>query len=153
MPGKVNPVIPEAVTQAALLAIAHDQAVTMAAAMGSLELNPFLPLLAHALLESLDLLEHACDLLRRLSVEGIEADEQACRRRVENATASATALLPAIGYERASALVEEAERTGRGLKDVVVASGVLSAEEFDRLTSAEAVCRLGFTPSRSQARG
>jgi aspartate ammonia-lyase len=153
MPGKVNPVIPEAVTQAALLAIAHDQAVTMAAAMGSLELNPFLPLLAHALLESLDLLEHACDLLRRLSVEGIEADEQACRRRVENATASATALLPAIGYERASALVEEAERTGRGLKDLVVASGILSAEEFDRLTSAEAVCRLGFTPARSQPRG
>jgi aspartate ammonia-lyase len=145
MPGKVNPVIPEAVTQAAILAISHDQAVTVAAAMGSLELNPFLPLLAHALLESLDLLTRACDTLRRLCVEGIEADEAACRRQVENATASATALLPLIGYERATALVEEARTSGRGLKDVAVACGAVTAAQFDELTSAEAVCRLGFS--------
>lgn len=144
MPGKVNPVIPEAVTQAALLTIGHDQAVTLAAAMGSLELNPFLPLLAHALLESLDLLTHGCDILRRFCVEGIEADEAACRRHVENATASATALLPAIGYDRASALVEEAQRTGRPFKDVAVGSGLVTTAQFDELTSAEAVCRLGF---------
>jgi aspartate ammonia-lyase len=145
MPGKVNPVIPEAVTQAALLAISHDHAVTLAAALGSLELNAFLPLLAHALLESLDLLARGCDILRRHCVEGIEADEAACRRQVENATASATALLPLIGYDRATALAGEAQRTGRGLKEVAVASGVVTAEQFDELTSAEAVCRLGFT--------
>jgi aspartate ammonia-lyase len=150
MPGKVNPVIPEAVTQAALLAISHDQAVTMAAAMGSLELNAFLPLLAHALLESLDVLERGCDVLRRFCVEGLEANEGACRRHVENATASATALLPAIGYERASALVAEAQRTGRGLRDVALASGAVTAEQFDELTSAEAVCRLGFSPKGSR---
>lgn len=144
MPGKVNPVIPEAVTQAALLAISHDQAVTMAAAMGSLELNPFLPLLAHALLESLDLLAGGCEILRAHCVEGIEADEQACRRHVENATASVTALLPAIGYERACALVEQAQRSGRGLKETAVSSGVLTAAQFDELTGPEAVCRLGF---------
>ena len=63
MPGKVNPVIPEAVTQAAILAIGRDQALTTAAAMGSLELNPFLPLVAHCLLENLDLLSRACDIL------------------------------------------------------------------------------------------
>ena len=106
MPGKVNPVIPEAVTQAALLTIGHDQAVTLAAALGSLELNAFLPLVAHALLESFDLLTRGCEILRRLCVEGIEADEAACRRQVENATASATALVPLIGYDRATALVE-----------------------------------------------
>jgi aspartate ammonia-lyase len=144
MPGKVNPVIPEAVTQAALLAISHDQAVTLAAALGSLELNAFLPLVAHALLESFDLLARGCDILRRHCVEGIEADEAACRRQVENATASATALLPLIGYERATALMEEARRTGRGLKETAVASGAVSAAQFDELTSAEAVCRLGF---------
>ena len=64
MPGKVNPVIPEAVTQAALLAISHDHTLTTAVSMGSLELNPFLPLVAHCLLESFDLLTHACDILQ-----------------------------------------------------------------------------------------
>jgi aspartate ammonia-lyase len=144
MPGKVNPVVPEAVTQGALLAISHDQALTMAAASGSLELNPFLPLVAHTLLESLDLLAKACDIMRRHCVEGIEADERRCRRHVENATASATALLPLIGYERASALVEKARAGGRGLKETAVSEGFVTAAEFEACTSPEAVCRLGF---------
>ncbi len=144
MPGKVNPVIPEAVTQAALLSIGHDQALTIAVAMGSLELNPFLPLVAHCLLESVDLLTGACEILRRHCVDGIEADEARCRRQVENSTASATALVAILGYERASELVETARREGRGFKDVAVASGWLTAEQFDQATSPEAVCRLGY---------
>ena len=148
MPGKVNPVIPEAVTQAAILAIGRDQALTMAAAMGSLELNPFLPLVAHCLLENLDLLSRACNILSHHCVAGIEADEARCRRHVENATASATALLPLIGYERASELVELARASGRGLKETALAGGFVTAEQFDACTSAEAVCRLGFGPAR-----
>ena len=144
MPGKVNPVIPEAVTQAALLVISHDQALTLAAAMGSLELNAFLPLVAHCLLESFDLLTRACDILRRLCVVGLEADEARCRRQVENATASATALLPVLGYERVSALVQLAHARGGGLKETAVAEGLVTSEQFDELTSPEAVCRLGF---------
>jgi aspartate ammonia-lyase len=144
MPGKVNPVIPEAATQAALLSIGHDQTLTMAVAMGSLELNPFLPLVAHCLLESIDLLTGACGILRMHCVDGIEADEGRCRRQVENSTASATALVALVGYERASELVETARREGRGLKDVAVASGCLTAEQFDEATSPESVCRLGF---------
>jgi aspartate ammonia-lyase len=143
MPGKVNPVIPEAVTQAALLAIAHDQAVTLACALGSLELNPFLPLAAHCLLESFDLLAGACGILRTHCVEGLEADEGRCRAQVENATASATALLPLLGYERTGQLVAEAEHSNRGLKATALALGWVSAEQFDQLTSPEAVCRLG----------
>jgi aspartate ammonia-lyase len=144
MPGKVNPVIPEAVTQAALLSIGHDQALTMAAAMGSLELNPFLPLVAHCLLESLDLLTRACEVLRTHCVEGMEADSERCRRGVENSTASATALVGLLGYDRVSELVAAARREGRGIKDAAVASGWLTAEQFDEATSPEAVCRLGF---------
>jgi aspartate ammonia-lyase len=144
MPGKVNPVIPEAVTQAALMAIAHDQALTTAAAMGSLELNAFMPLVAHSLLESLDLLARGCDILRRFCVLGLGADEARCRAQVENSTAAATALLPLIGYHRAGELAEEARRTGTGLKEVAVASGLVTAEQFDRLTSPEAVNRLGW---------
>ncbi len=145
MPGKVNPVIPEAVTQAALLAIGHDQTLTMAVAMGSLELNPFLPLVAYCLLESFDLLARACETLRIHCVDGIEADEAHCRRQVENATASATALVPILGYDRVSELVAIARREGRGIKEVAVDSGWVTAEQFDEATSPEAVCRLGFT--------
>lgn len=144
MPGKVNPVVPEAVTQAALLTISHDQALTMAAAMGSLELNAFLPLVAHTLLESLDLLARGCHVLRRHCVTGIEADEARCRRQVENATASATALLPLLGYDRATELVARARQTGRGLKQTAVEDGYVTIEQFEACTTPEAVCRLGF---------
>jgi aspartate ammonia-lyase len=148
MPGKVNPVIPEAVTQAALLAIGHDQTLTMAVAMGSLELNAFMPLVAHCLLESLDVLTAACTVLNTHCIAGIEADEARCRRHVESATASATALVPLLGYERAGELVATARREGRGIKDVAVASGWLTGEQFDEATSPEAVCRLGFSRNR-----
>ena len=143
MPGKVNPVIPEAVTQAALMVCAHDQAIASAAAMGSLELNPFLPLIADTLLTSLDLLAGACDLLARLCVDGIEANVDRCRQTVEGATAAATALLPALGYRRAGEVAAEAARTGRPLRDVAIESGLLDAAAFDALISPEAVCRLG----------
>jgi aspartate ammonia-lyase len=144
MPGKVNPVVPEAVTQAALLAIGRDQALTSAVSMGSLELNPFLPLVAHCLLGNFDLLAQASSLLATHCVAGIEADEAACRRHVENATASATALLPLIGYARASELVALARAEGGGLKAVAVGRGFVTAGEFDACTSAEAVSQLGF---------
>ena len=150
MPGKVNPVVPEAVTQAALLAIGHDQALTMAVAMGSLELNPFLPLVAHCLLESFDLLARACEALRTRCVEGIEADERRCRQHVENSTASATALVPLLGYEKVGELVAAARREGRTIRSAAIDSGLVSAAEFDEATSPEAVCRLGF-PGRPHA--
>ena len=146
MPGKVNPVIPEAVTQAAILAIAHDQAITLAVAMGSLELNAFLPLVAHSLLESLDLLARACAILNHLCVAGLTADEARCRAQVENATASATALLPLLGHEATCRLVAQTE--GKGLKATAVALGLLTAGQFDELTQPEAVGRLGFRRPR-----
>ena len=146
MPGKVNPVIPEAVTQAAILAMAHDQALAMAAAMGSMELNPFLPLAAHSLLESLDLLARACAILRRHCVEGLTADEARCRAQVENGTASATALLPLLGYERTCELVALA--AGQGLRATGIAHGYFTAAQFDELTTPEAVGRLGWRKTR-----
>ena len=146
MPGKVNPVIPEAVTQAAIMAMAHDQALAMAAAMGSLELNPFLPLAAHSLLESLDLLARACAILRQHCVEGLTADVARCRAQVENGTAAATALLPLLGYERTSELVALA--AGRGLRATGIEAGYFTAADFDELTTPEAVGRLGWRRPR-----
>lgn len=143
MPGKVNPVIPEAASQAAMLVFAHDQAITLACASGCLELNPFLPLVAHCLLGSCDLLARGCRSLREHCVEGIEADEARCRAHVASATATATALLPALGYDGAVRLVARARETGRPLREVAIGEGFVTAAQFDELTSPEAVCRLG----------
>jgi aspartate ammonia-lyase len=147
MPGKVNPVIPEAVTQAALLAMGRDLALTAAASMGSLELNAFLPLVAHCLLENFDVLARACEIFASRCVAGIEADETACRRHVESATATATALVPLVGYQRAAELVEFARAHGLRLKDAAIERGVVTAEQFEACTSPEAVSRLGFGSS------
>jgi aspartate ammonia-lyase len=143
MPGKVNPVIPEAASQAAMLVMGNDTVITMACAAGSLELNAFLPLIAHCLLENLDLLTRANQMLRVHCVEGIEADEARCRTHVENSTAAATALLPALGYERAGEAARMAKEQRRTLRAVVIETGWMSEAEFDAAISPEAVCRLG----------
>jgi aspartate ammonia-lyase len=146
MPGKVNPVIPEAVTQAALTVMGYDATIAYAAAYGSLELNAFLPLIAAALIESLLLLTRSCETLRRFCVEGIEADEARCRAHVEASSAVATALVPAIGYEAASDVVRRAHESGTTIREAALAGGRLGEAEFDELLTAEAVCRLG-TPT------
>ena len=143
MPGKVNPVIPEAVSQAAMRVMGHDGVIAWACASGSLELNPFLPLVADCLLDSLDLLARACDLLCRLCVDGITADEARCRAHVDGSTAAATALVAALGYDRACEAAALAAGTGRSLRDVVVGEGLLPGDAFDALVSPEAVRRLG----------
>jgi aspartate ammonia-lyase len=142
MPGKVNPVIPEAVTQAAMMAIGHDSVITMACGAGSLELNPYMPVIAECLLTSLDLLARGDDILRRHCVDGITVDEARCRAHVDSATAAVTALVPEVGYETAAEIAAAARREGRTIRDVAAAHGI-SPERFDVLVSPEAVCRLG----------
>jgi aspartate ammonia-lyase len=147
MPGKINPVIPEAVTQAALVVMANNQAIATACSMGSLELNPFLPLVADALLESVRLLTRACDIFRRLCVAGIEADRARCRHNIEGSTATLTALVEEIGYEQASSVAAETMRTGQTVREVILARGLLTAEQFDAILSPHRVMRLGFPPA------
>jgi aspartate ammonia-lyase len=143
MPDKVNPVIPEAVMQAAMLVMARDSAIAFACGSGNLELNPFLPLVAACLLENIDLLQRSCDILRRHCVEGIEANEERCREQVHNSTACLTALVPVLGYEKASEIAKEARQTGKSVRETVLEAGLLKPEEFEDLISPEAVCRLG----------
>ena len=148
MPGKVNPVIPEAATQAAMLVLGNDAVIAMAAAAGSLELNAFEPLIAHCLLENLDLLIRANRILRTHCVDGIEADEVRCKQHVENSTAAATALLPALGYENAGEAARMAKSEGKTLRTVVVEKNWMSEADFDAAISPEAVCRLGSPMAR-----
>jgi aspartate ammonia-lyase len=131
------------VTQVAMLVMGHDTTIAMACAAGNLELNPFLPLVANCLLESLDLLARADDILRRHCVEGLEPDETRCREKVENSTASVTALLPVLGYDCASEAMKLATENHRSIRETVIAQGWLTADEFDVLISPEMVCRLG----------
>ncbi len=144
MPGKVNPVIPEAASQAAMQVMANDSMIAQAGALGSLELNPFLPLIAEGLLGSLDLLDRATTVLREQCVEGITADPGRCAQMVDGATATVTALLPAVGYERAGEIARRARAGGRTVRSVAVEDGYVTAETFAELTSPEAVTRLGW---------
>jgi aspartate ammonia-lyase len=150
MPGKVNPVIPECVAQAAMAVMGHDQMIFHACSAGNLELNPFLPLVADSLLASIDLLSRSCDVLGRLCVSGIEADRGQCRRHVHNSTATLTALVERIGYEAAEHLAEHLSPSGddaqQSLRRLVVDHGMLSDAEFDELVSPDRVMRLGTPP-------
>jgi aspartate ammonia-lyase len=144
MPGKVNPVIPEAVAQAAIAVMGHDIVILQAVGGGNLELSQFLPLVADSLLTSLDLLTQACDIFARHCVAGIEADEAACRRHVHGSTATLTALVERIGYEAAEQLAEQlASGHAADLRQLAIDRGLLTAKEFDALTSPERVMKLG----------
>ncbi|MBM6584185.1 aspartate ammonia-lyase [Microvirga sp. BT689] len=119
MPGKVNPVIPEMVNQVAFHVIGSDLAVTFAAEGGQLQLNPFEPLIAFSLLQSLALLSNAADIFRSRCVELIEADEERCLANLEASTANFTELVPLVGYEEASRLAKEMLKTGKLWKDTL----------------------------------
>lgn len=143
MPGKINPVIPEAVAQSAILVMGHDQVITQACSAGNLELNQFMPLIAYSLLESLSILNNTCIIFRKHCISGITANENSCKRNVENSTATATALIPKIGYNKVSELVQIAKNESISIKEAVIKSNLITIKEFEELTSPEAVCRLG----------
>jgi aspartate ammonia-lyase len=143
MPGKVNPVIPEAVAQIAIRVMGNDQIITHACSSGNLELNQFMPIIADALLESLTLLKNANLVFRQHCISGITANEAVCKRNVENSTATITALIPLIGYEKASLIVKMANQENITVKIAAIKSSFISESEFNELITPEAVCRLG----------
>jgi aspartate ammonia-lyase len=145
MPGKVNPVIPEAAAQAAMVVCGNDVVIAQAAAAGNLELNQFMPLIADKLLESVDLLLKATEVLRIYCVQGIRANEEKCRENVINSTAIITAIIPQIGYERASGIVRKANEKQISVSQEILQSGIISDQELKELISPEAVCKLGFS--------
>jgi fumarate hydratase, class II len=124
MPGKVNPVIPEVVTQVSAQVIGNDAAITVGGLQGHFELNVFVPLLARNLLDSIKLLASASRLFAERCIEGIEANREACERYAELTLSAATALNPYIGYDKATEIVKEAASSGRPLRDVAREAGV-----------------------------
>jgi fumarate hydratase, class II len=124
MPGKVNPVIPEVVTQVAAQVIGNDAAITVGGMQGHFELNVFVPMLARNLLQSIKLLANASRLLAEKCVDGIEANRETCERYAELTLAAATALNPYIGYDRGTEIVKAAAESGRPLREVAREAGV-----------------------------
>jgi len=124
MPGKVNPVIPEVVTQVAAQVIGNDAAITAGGMQGHFELNVFVPLLARNLLDSVTLLGSATRLLAEKCVDGIIANREVCEGYAELTLSAATALNPYIGYDAATEIVKEAASTGRSLREVARERGV-----------------------------
>ncbi|MCW1884744.1 class II fumarate hydratase [Luteolibacter flavescens] len=121
MPGKVNPVIPEAVTMVAARVAGNQTTVTWCGAGGFLELNVSMPLLGTCLLESIRLLANAATILRTKCVEGTEANEERCRELIELSLSMVTSLVPKIGYDRAAAIAKESVATGRTVRELCTA--------------------------------
>jgi fumarate hydratase, class II len=124
MPGKVNPVIPEVVTQVAAQVIGNDTAITVGGMSGQFELNVYVPLMARNLLQSIALLSSASRLLAAKCVDGIEANRDQLERYAELTLSAATALNPHIGYDKGAEIVKEAAESGRSLRDVARDAGV-----------------------------
>ena len=124
MPGKVNPVIPEVVTQVAAQVIGNDAAIAIGGMQGHFELNVFVPLMARNLLQSIKLLAAASRLLDEKCVAGIEANREQCERYAELTLSAATALNPYIGYDKATEIVKKASSSGRSLREVAREEGV-----------------------------
>ena len=144
MPGKINPVIPESVAQAAMQVVANDQLLTQACMNGNLELNQFMPVVADTLLNSLQLLEQAATVFRNQCILGITANVETCRSRVLNSTAMITALIPQLGYEKCSEIAGIAREKKLGIREIVLQQKLLTEQTFEQLISPEAVNKLGF---------
>lgn len=144
MPQKVNPVIPEAVTQSAIRYMGYDQEITIAASMGNLELNAFMPLIADSLLHGIELLSQAVLILRTKCVDGITAIENSFQESCLLTTSIATALVPKLGYTIVSELMEEASAAGKTIKALTLEKNLLSEEDFESLISPEALMKLGY---------
>ncbi|MGO9232548.1 MAG: aspartate ammonia-lyase [Methylocella sp.] len=144
MPGKVNPVIPEVVSQVAYLVIGHDLTVTLCAEAGQLQLNAFEPTIGFSILKSLRMLTAAIETLTRRCVNGIEADREHCLSLVENSIGLVTALGPVLGYEACSRIARRALNERRTVADIVLEEGLLTETRLNELLRLETLTR----PSR-----
>ncbi|MBW2412808.1 MAG: class II fumarate hydratase [Deltaproteobacteria bacterium] len=133
MPGKVNPVIPEAVIQVAAQVMGNDTTITIGGQAGTFELNTMLPVMAHNLLQSISLLASAVDVLAEKCVAGITANEETCSGYIEKSLALVTGLVPKIGYDRAAAIAKKAYESGRTVREVARDENILSEPELDEL--------------------
>jgi fumarate hydratase class II len=144
MPGKVNPVIPEAVCQVAAQVVGNDAAMGFSGAAGNFELNVMLPVMGRNLLESIRLLASVSRVFARRCIAGIEANEEQCRRHALSSPSIGTALTPYIGYEETGKVIKQSMAEGKTLREVVLERGLMSEADVDRALDVEAMTRGGI---------
>ncbi|MDF2570699.1 MAG: aspA [Sporomusa sp.] len=144
MPGKVNPIIPEAINQVAFHVMSSDMAIAMAAQSGQLELNPFMPLIAHHLLESLNVLTNAVNVFNEFCVQGITANAERCQALLEGSQVSVTALVPHIGYDLASKVARRALAAGITVRQAAIDLAVLPETRIEEILDPRAMTRPGI---------
>lgn len=137
MPGKVNPVIPEAVNMVAFQVMGHEMTITLAAQAGQLQLNAFEPVMVSNILESMSQLTSAMNLLATRCVMGITANEERCRMFAEESIGLVTAVQPHIGYENSTRIALQALKTGAKVKDLILAEGLLQANTLNEILKPE----------------
>jgi len=149
MPGKVNPVIPEAVNQVAFEIIGNDLALTMAAEAGQLQLNVMEPIIAFKLFDSIRLLHRSMEMLRELCIEGITANEAHCLHLVEHSIGLVTALNPYIGYQNSTRIAKKALETGRGILELVREEKLLDEDVLDDILKPQNMIAPRLVPANS----
>ena len=133
MPGKVNPVIPEVMSQAAFCIMGNDVSITMAAEAGQLELNYAEPILYHKLFESIVVLTGAVQTFTENCVSGITANEEKCREHVENSVGVITAICPTVGYKLSADIAKTAIKTGQPVREILKSKNIFTDEEIDEI--------------------
>lgn len=150
MPGKVNPVMAEMLNMACFQVIGNDTTITMAVQAGQLELNVMMPVMAFDMLMSIDILKNAVGVFIEFCVEGITANVERCEQLVESSMGLATALNPYIGYSAAAKVTQEAYRTGKPIRQVVLEQGILSPEELERVLDPVAMTEPGIPGKKKE---
>jgi aspartate ammonia-lyase len=151
MPGKVNPSVPEMVNMVCFQVIGCDTTVCIAAEAGQLELNVMMPVIAWNTLHSSAILRESMHILRTRCVDGIVADAVRCRELMDRSTAVATALSPYIGYAKTAEIAKESVKTGRPIRELVLARGLIDSQKLDEILSADAMTRPGI-PGAGEAK-
>ncbi|MGN0372880.1 MAG: aspartate ammonia-lyase [Enterocloster sp.] len=143
MPGKINPVIPEVVSQVAYNIIGNDVTVTMAAEAGQLELNAFEPVIFYKIFESIDTLTGAVETLIDNCILGITANREHCRKLVESSAVLATALCPALGYKKSAEIAKKSMMTGTPVRQIVLDEQLMTKEELDQCLDLQDMTQAG----------
>jgi fumarate hydratase, class II len=152
MPGKVNPVMSEALMMVSAQVMGNHVTVTVGGQHGNFELNVMMPVMAHALLESVEILTRGCDAFRTRALEGIQANRERCRDLLEKNPAIATALNAYIGYDEASSVAKESAKNFESVRDVVKRRGLLSDDQLDKVLNVREMTEPGI-PGGGKASG
>jgi aspartate ammonia-lyase len=143
MPGKVNPVICEMINQVSIEVISSDQAITLAARDGQLELNAFTPLIAHKLLSMIEIMNNSVKIFIKKCINGITVNKERTAELLNSSLALVTALVPHLGYDKAAELAQEAEKENKKIKELIIQKRLFSENEVNKILSVEKLTRPG----------